>query len=279
MAVVAITATIGLGACGGGHSKSVTVLNAGSLVNLVDAQVGPAFAKTSGMKFEGFGAASQEVANSIKAKSQTGDVFISASPTVNASLEGSANGNWVSWYATFATAPLVIGYNPSSKFAKDFRTKPWYKVLTEPGIRLGRTDPTLDPKGKLTVAALTAAVRTYHLPASFVGAVEKSASVFPEQDLQGRLQAGQIDAGFFYTNESTPLHLQTVPLGKVHEAATFTVTILNHTKDPKPAAAFVEYLLTTAKSNLTEGGLHVLKPTVTGSRSDVPDSLRHALGL
>ena len=46
-------------------------------------------------------------------------MFVSASPAVNATLEGAANGNWVSWYATFATTPLVLGYNPTSKFAAD----------------------------------------------------------------------------------------------------------------------------------------------------------------
>ena len=31
-------------------------------------------------------------------------------------LEGTANGDWVSWYAAFATSPLVLGYYPKSNF-------------------------------------------------------------------------------------------------------------------------------------------------------------------
>jgi molybdate/tungstate transport system substrate-binding protein len=260
-------------------SGSVSVLHAGSLVNLIDKTVGPAFATATGNRFSGYGADSQSVANAIKGKTQTGDVFISASPTVNASLEGTTNGDWVSWFASFATAPLVIAYNPKSSYAKDFVTKPWYQVLTEPGIRLGRTDPVLDPKGKLTVAALQAAVTTYDQPSSFPSTVEKKAAVFPEQVLQGRLQSGQIDAGFFYTNESVPLRLKTVTLGQVHEAATFTITVLNRAKNAAGGAAFVNYLLTTAKPTLNANGLETLTPVVSGDKSEIPASLRTDLGL
>jgi molybdate/tungstate transport system substrate-binding protein len=257
----------------------VSVLHAGSLVNLIDMKVGPAFARSGNYKFSGYGSDSQSVANSIKAKTQTGDVFISASPTVNASLEGAANGGWVSWYSTFATSPVVIAYNPKSKFAKEFRTKPWYQVVAEPGIKLGRTDPVLDPKGKLTVAALQAAVAAYDLPSAFPATVEKHAAVFPEPELQGRLQSGQIDAGFFYTNESVPMHLSTVTLGKVHEQATFTVTVLNKAQNPDGAAAFVKYLLTTAKPTLAANGLEPMQPEFSGSSSSVPASLRGVVGM
>jgi molybdate/tungstate transport system substrate-binding protein len=100
----------------------------------------------------------------IKGKVRQGDVFVSASPTVNAELEGAANGSWVSWYATFASAPLVIGYNPKSKFASDLTSKPWYQVITEPGFLIGRTDQATDPKGKLTAMALASAATADNAP-------------------------------------------------------------------------------------------------------------------
>ena len=94
-----------------------------------------------------------------------GDVFVSASPSVNQTLMGPSNGDWVSWYVTFANSPLVIGYNPHSKFAADLKTKPWYEVITEPGFLMGRTDPKTDPKGKLADMALAQAAKMYNLPA------------------------------------------------------------------------------------------------------------------
>jgi molybdate/tungstate transport system substrate-binding protein len=267
----------GGGAAAASSGKPVSVLYAGSLVNLLEQQVGPAFSKATGDGYQGYGAGSSAVATAIKGKVKTGDVFISASPAVDATLHGAANGGWVSWDATFAKAPLVLAYNPKSRFAHDFATMPWFQVLREPGIRLGRTDPVLDPKGTLTVAALQQAQQVYGL-SGFAGSVEQAAAVFPEEELLGRLQAGQLDAGFFYTNEAVPAHLPTVTLGKVSEAATFTVTVLNRAPNPKGGAAFVDYLLTTARPALMAGGLQPVAPAVTGDSADVPSSLRAAVG-
>jgi len=133
---------------------TVNVLYAGSLVNLMEHGIGPAFDKAAGVSFRGYAGGSNKLANEIKGKLVPGDVFISANPKVNDDLMGAANGGWVDWYVTFAQSPLVIGYNPSSRFAADLKSKPWYEVLQEPGIRIGRTDPKLDPKGKLTLELL-----------------------------------------------------------------------------------------------------------------------------
>ena len=144
-----------------------------------------------------------------------GDVFISANPKVNADLMGATNGGWVDWYVTFAQSPLVIGYNPSSRFAADLKSKPWYEVLQEPGIRIGRTDPKLDPKGKLTLELLKKASTVYKLPdlsKKVLGAPENPAQVLPEESLVGRLQSGQIDVGFFYSTETTDLKIPAIAL-------------------------------------------------------------------
>src|SRR5580698_1428003 len=101
---------------------TVNVLYAGSLVNLMERSVGPAFEKETGLHFQGYAAGSNKIANEIKGKLRRGDVFISASPKVNTSLMGAANGDHVTWYVTFAESPLMIGYNPRSKFAADFKT-------------------------------------------------------------------------------------------------------------------------------------------------------------
>lgn len=129
----------------------VNVLYAGSLVNLMERGAGPAFDKATDDHFQGFAGGSNGLANQIKGQLRHGDVFISANPKVNADLMGAANGDWVSWYVSFAESTLVLGWNPTSRFAADFKTKPWHQVLNEPGIRIGRTDPKLDPKGALTL--------------------------------------------------------------------------------------------------------------------------------
>jgi molybdate/tungstate transport system substrate-binding protein len=105
-------------------SGPVDVLYAGSLVDLMTNIIGPGFHSATGYTFNGTSGDSGSLANEIKAKTVVADVFISANPSKNAGLEGASNGDLVSWYALFATSPLVLGYNPNSKFAQDLKTMP-----------------------------------------------------------------------------------------------------------------------------------------------------------
>jgi len=253
----------------------VNVLYAGSLVNLMERSVGPAFGKETGLHFKGYAAGSNKIANEVKGGLRRGDVFISASPKVNHNLMGDANGNHVTWYVKFAQSPLLIGYNPKSRFANDFRTRPWNQVLLEPGLRLGRTDPKLDPKGAFTVELMTKAAALYHQP-DFVektlGDPENPAQVLPEETLIGRLQSGQLDAGFFYSTETSDLKIPSVhPAPELKISANYTLTILNDAPNPAGAARFVNFLLSAqGRKLLAEHGVDVVRPVVDGNAQTMP---------
>jgi molybdate/tungstate transport system substrate-binding protein len=251
-------------------SGKVQILYAGSLANLMEHDIGPAFAKASGATYEGTGAGSTALVTEIKGKVRPADVFVSASTDANTGLMGTANGDWEDWYATFATAPLVIGYNPRSKFAADIKSKPWQQVITETGFLMGSTDPKLDPKGKLAAQALT----TANIPSSAV-------QVFPEEQLVGRLQAGQLDAGFFYSSEATEVGIPTIPLGAAYKLkATYTVSVLNNAPNSAGGIAFVRYLFSNAGvAFMKKHGLQLQPITVTGTKSDVPSALDAPLGV
>jgi molybdate/tungstate transport system substrate-binding protein len=263
---------------------TVTVLYAGSLVGVMEQQIGPAFAKATGYGYAGFGAGSTAVANQIKSKLKQGDVFISASPSVNNTLEGAANGNWVNWYGEFAAAPLVIGYSPNSKFASAFKTKPWWQVLPTPGLLLGRTDPLLDPKGKLTIQFINRASKTLGMPNLFADTLvttANTAQIFPEETLLGRLEAGQLDAGFFYSIEAKAANIPFVapPLG-THYGARYTITILNNGPNAQGALAFAEFLLgPQGTAILKQDGFQLLNDDeIGGTKSAVPAPLKPLLG-
>jgi len=245
-------------------SGPVDVLSAGSLQDLMQDQIGPAFQKTTGYTLDDISMGSTALASSIVGGTLQGDVFISASPAVNASLEGNGNGNWVSWYDQFASSPLVLGYNPQSKFAHALRTKPWYDVISEPGFRIGRTDPATDPKGVLAVTALDAAAAQHHLSGLRTLASETN-DVFPETSLVGELQAGQLDAGFFYGVEAAAANLKTVPLTGTSLAGDYTVTILNKAPHEAAAIAFVRFLLgKKGQQILMKNGVVTTQPKVSG---------------
>jgi len=278
LAVAPIRASAGAPPAHGSGSGSVSALFAGSLVNYMEHNLGPSFARATGYTYEGFGGGSTEVAAEIKGGVRQGDVFISAASSADNLLEGSANGDWVSWYTTFASSPLMLAYDPSSSFGRQLaQGKPWYQVLTEPGILVGRTDPKLDPKGVLTVEAVEAAARKLHRPS--LARALGSFPVYPETALIGRLQSGQLDAGFFYAVEAASAHLVTVPLTPAYKYANYTATVLNRAPNPAGGAALIRYLLNARRSyTLRKNGLVALKPQLSGRRSAVPASLRGLVG-
>jgi molybdate/tungstate transport system substrate-binding protein len=261
------------------QDNTVNVLYAGSLVNLMERSVGPAFEKATGQQFRGYAAGSNKIANEIKGKLRRGDVFISASPKVNDSLMGAANGDHVSWYVNFAESPLMIGYSPRSRFAADFKNKRWDQVLQEPGIRIGRTDPKLDPKGAFTVEMVSKAAELYRQPdlvQKTLGDAENPEQVLPEETLVGRLQSGQLDAGFFYSTETSDLKIPALrPAPELQAKASYTLTILNDAPNSAGASSFVDFLLSAKGRDLLKAhGVDVIAPVIKGNVQIMPPSVQ-----
>lgn len=266
MVIAALTTILaGCGAGGTDGPGTVAVLYAGSLTNVMENGVDAGFGKATGGDIAGQAGGSAKLAADISGEVKRGDVFISASPKVNQTLQG----RWESWNATFATAPLLIAYNPRSRFADALRHEPWQQVINRPGFRMGTTDPALDPKGKLAAQAMRQA-----------GVDPGRVAVFPEESLLGRLQSGQLDAGFFYSIEARQAKLPTVPLPGMNLHATYTITVLRNPPNPRGAAAFVEYLLgADGRALLREHGFQLVPVSVTGNVAAVPDGLRAMLAL
>lgn len=256
---------------------------AGSLADLVEHRLGPAFEAATGIRVAGVAKGSRALANEIAGRARRADVFISASPSVNASLMGPEHGDLVRWYVTFARSPLVVAYAPRSRFAQDFGTRPWYEVLQEPDIRIGRTDPALDPKGELTLELLdrtAAALGDAGLARRILGPAENPRQVFPEQDLLGRLQAGQLDAAFLYAGEAAAQGVpHATPDPSVDPAAEYTVTILADAAHRDEAVAFVRFLLgREGGAILASRGFDPLAPVLFGDASALPAELRALVG-
>jgi len=289
---------------------TVSVAYAASLTNIMENMVKSTFDSSTGYTFQGEAKGSSALINEIKGKLSFPDVFISANPKLNAQLMGAANGDYASWYLDFARTEMVIGYNPNSKFAADFQaagsgSKQWYQVLEEPGLRLGRTDPLLDPKGVNTIYTLELAEKYYHQPGltqKILGSNENTSQIFPEEELVTRLGAGQLDAGFFYINEvkgpnipyiSLPdqVNLGNPSMAAQYATATwknpktnavskgapvvYTVTVLNTAKNMAGGIGFVKFLLSSQGQSLLQGqGILTTPFTAGGDKTAIPQQLK-----
>jgi molybdate/tungstate transport system substrate-binding protein len=258
-------------------SGDVDVFSAGSLDTLMTKTVAPAFHAATGYTLVDTSHGSGTLAADIRNKTAVADVFVSASPAVDTTLEGAANGNWVTWYAAFATSPEVLGYYPKSKFAHDLQTMPWYKVITMPGFRLGRTDPTQDPGGVLAVKALDETATAQNLPALKTLATETS-DVYAENPEEADIQTGQLDGAFMYLADANSQDSPYVKLTGTSLAGDYTITLINNAPHLAAAVAFIKFLLgPTGQAELKADQFNVVSPpTVSGS--GVPSSLSSVLG-
>jgi molybdate transport system substrate-binding protein len=260
------------------QSGDVDVLSAGSLDTLMTKTVGPAFHRATGYTLVDTSGGSSTLAADIKNGIYVADVFVSASPAVDNTIRGPAHGDWLSWYADFASSPEVLGYYPESRFAKDLRTEPWYKVITMPGFRLGRTDPAQDPGGVLAKEALEQTAKAHPKYASALKKLATETSdEYPEDQEQAAIQTGQLDASFMYEADANSQSSPFVKLTGIKLAGDYTITIVKHAPHTAAAEAFIKFLLgPTGRAEMRADHFNILSPPkVIGNH--VPSGLKSIL--
>jgi molybdate/tungstate transport system substrate-binding protein len=256
-------------------SGDVDVISAGSLDTLLTKTVASAFHKATGYTLVDTSGGSGTDAANIKNGISVEDVFISASPSDDTLLMGSKNGSWVNWYGSFAASPEVLGYYPKSKFAHDLKTQPWYQVITLPGFRLGRTDPSQDPGGVLAVKALKEAASEHP---KYTSALRKLASessdVYSEDPEEADIQTGQLDGAFMYEADANSQDSPFVNLTGTKFAGDYTITLLKNAPHTAAAEAFIKFLLgPTGQKEMKADHFEIVSPAkVTGS--GVPSGLK-----
>ena len=112
---------------------------------------------------------------------------------------------YADWYAGFATNAITFVYTPHSKSADRIDSKNWYRILSQPGVQIGRSNPDTDPSGYQTVQMLELAERYYHQP----GLAQKILANAPktnmrdtETELVAALESGQIDYLAIYRSDA-----------------------------------------------------------------------------
>lgn len=235
----------------------VNVLYAGSLVTPMEGPVKDAL-RAQGVDFQGQPGGSKALAHLIGAGLKTPDVFISVDPALVTGL-----GDKVASSDTFANTSLGIGWSDKSAYAALFADvaagkKSLLDALATPGLRVGRTDPKLDPKGGYTVAGMKIFAGDAG-EARLLGADDNAMQVFPEEDLLVRIEGGEADVGFFYRTEAVArgLHFIALP-GKASLAdkITYTIALMKNAPHPDAASAFVSFIRTGAgKTILQNAGL------------------------
>jgi molybdate/tungstate transport system substrate-binding protein len=324
---LALLACAGLAVAGCGSSSTsgaakptgtANVAAASSLSYLNEHITSPAFTKAEPYKYSGTYNASGDLSTDIASGEISPNVFESVGGDNITPLQP----KFTKWYVQYAGTSMVVAYNPNSKYASQFKafadgSQPLsglFTLLQTPGLKLGRTDPNIDPQGRDFIYMLELAQSYYHLPSDTVAKVlgtsdfgsSSSPQIFAESSLDATLESGQLDASSAFITQAVELHLDYIPLppainlGDQSMAAQYStakVTITSNgqptTKSgspqviditligkPTPAGiAFVKWTLSPAGLALYKnGGFTLLTPAVTGDSGAIPAAIKSELG-
>ncbi|MGH7751877.1 MAG: tungstate ABC transporter substrate-binding protein WtpA, partial [Gemmatimonadales bacterium] len=119
------------------------------------------------------------------------------------------------WYAGFARTAMVLAYTHRSIGGREITGESWWRILLRPGVRVGRSDPVLDPNGYRTLMVYQLAEAHYRDPGLAARLLEASPRRFVRPkaaDLVALLQAGELDYAWSYRSIAETVGLRYVSL-------------------------------------------------------------------
>jgi molybdate/tungstate transport system substrate-binding protein len=208
------------------------------------------------------------------------------------------------WYLGFVSNQITFAYTSHSKGASGLTPSNWYRVLAQPGVRIGRSNPAADPSGYQTLQMLQLASGYYHDPGLSASVLKNSPSssvAETETSLLAALQSGQIDYLAIYKSTAQEQHLNYIALPaqinlsdpalaagyakvSIHAGSLGTLTakpiiygltIPASAPDAALGEKFVSFVLSPAgQAIMSSNGFVVISPALASPQDKVPASIK-----
>jgi len=208
------------------------------------------------------------------------------------------------WYLGFVSNQITLAYTSHSKGAGQLTPANWYTVVSQPGVRIGRSNPAADPSGYQFLQMLQLAQGYYHDPGLAAAVLKNSpdSSVAEtETSLLAALQSGQIDYLAIYKSNALEQHLKyialpsqinlsdqamaasyakvTINAGSLGNLTAkpiiYGLTIPSNAPDPALAQKFIAFVLSPqGQAIMNANGFTVISPALASSQSKVPAALQ-----
>jgi len=167
-------------------------------------------------------AGSRACARKIVDLHKKADVMASADYKV---IDNLLRPDYAKFNALFATNEMVIAFTPKSKYADKINANNWMDILLKSGVKVGHSNPNLDPCGYRAMIVAKLAEIYYHKPKFFKKLFGYGEYYTPgeenpnkvivrpkETDLLGLLEAGAFDYLFIYKSVAMQHHLKYITL-------------------------------------------------------------------
>lgn len=186
------------------------ILHAGSLSAMMD-ELSKRFKEETSIEIVRRAGGSLFLTNLIKEKRAEWDIFFSA----DFNLLQDIKGTFCDTIYPFASNEMVLAYTDKSIYSKEINEKNWIQILTRKNVRIGRSNPELDPCGYRALLVLEILKIRYGKET-----VDKILNNSSEKNVRPKasevanlLEMGELDYAFLYLNEALTRKLHYIELG------------------------------------------------------------------
>ena len=283
---------------------TLTVFGAGTLDTPFSAEI-QAFTKANpGVTVRSQFGASGDMVKDVTQVGQPDDVLGVADYSLIPRLMSDPGKPHATWYLGFVSNQITLAYTSHSKGASQLTAANWYKVVSQPGVHIGRSNPAADPSGYQFLQMLQLAQGYYHDPGLAAAVLKNSpdSSVAEtETSLLAALQSGQIDYLAIYKSNALEQHLRylalpsqinlsdqamaahyakvTINAGSLGNLTAkpiiYGLTIPSSASNPALAQKFVAFVLSPqGRAIMSAAGFTVVSPALASSQGKVPAALQ-----
>ncbi|HWE32576.1 MAG TPA: extracellular solute-binding protein [Solirubrobacteraceae bacterium] len=307
-------AALALAGCGSSSSsspaakssgKTLIVFGAGTLANPFAQEIAAFKKRHPGITVHSIFSASGDRVKAITQLGEPADVLgVADYSLIPDEMFGSSGKRFANWYVGFASNEITFAYTSHSNGAGQLSPTNWYRILAEPGVHIGRSNPAADPSGYQILQMLKLAQGYYQDPsisASVLKNSPDSSVAETETSLIAALQSGQIDYLAVYRSDALQNHflyihlppqisLSDPALAKTYATVStqgapgssvkakpiiYGLTVPTNAPDPTVGKQFVAFVLgPQGQAIMRANGFVVLSPALASSESALPAPLR-----
>ncbi|MFB6106285.1 MAG: extracellular solute-binding protein [Halobacteriaceae archaeon] len=222
----------GLAGClgGGSNADSLTVFHAGSLAPPFE-RLAAQFEDDHGVEVSREAKGSVYSTRKVTEQGRRADVLGVSDYRL---LRDMLLPDYGSWYVVFQTNAMTVLYREDAPGADEIGTDNWWEVLSRDGVRVGHSDPAVDPGGYRSVMAMRLGAVPFRGEALYDEATRDAMvanSVVPtgtETKLVGQLESGKLDYAFNYRSVATTADLPSVTLQPQVDLSKMTADYAEH---------------------------------------------------
>jgi molybdate/tungstate transport system substrate-binding protein len=212
--------------------------------------------------------------------------------------------DFASWNLLFAGNEMAIVYHPGSRMSDSINENNWFKILQNPDVRFGRSDPNSDPCGYRAILTMQLSEKYYKTPGLTGDLMKKDQKYIrpKEVDLLALLETGTLDYIFLYKSVAIQHKLPFLSLPdsinlsapelqdfyktvsvdvagnkpgdkitQFGEAMVYGLTIPNSSENPENAKAFVKFIVEKGLPIIEAMGQKLIEPEISPKSTTAPD--------